>query len=185
MQFHCDHRTLKISMATLTDMTVVMPTYNDDPSTLRIVLAAAASEPVEPPIVIVDMSSGGQVRRICDEFGNRIKLSSLPESTGVSDSRNRCVELASTRYITQLDSDVLPSPGWLDPLARKLSEPDVAVVASRILPQWLSAPPRLFKSRAAAPLLSIFDHGEETMDVVRVIGGSYSFDRELCTRSTL
>lgn len=162
----------------LTDMTVVMPTYNDDPSTLRIVLKAAASEPVEPPVIIVDMSTDDRLRHVCDEFGDRINYHHYPESTGVSDSRNRCVALASTRYITQLDSDVLPNHGWLDPLARKLREPDVAVVGSRVLPRWLADPPRLFKSRAAAPLLSIFDLGEETTDVPRLIGGSYSFDRE-------
>lgn len=166
-------------MPALTDMTLVMPTYNDEPSTLRVVLKAAASEPIKPPVIVVDMSTNDRVRHVCDEFGDRISYHHYPESTGVSDSRNRCVALASTRYVTQLDSDVLPNQGWLDPLARKLREPDVAVVASRILPQWLAEPPRLFKSRAAAPLLSIFDHGEETIDVVRVIGGSYSFDREL------
>lgn len=165
-------------MPALTDMTLVMPTYNDEPSTLRVVLKAAASEPIEPPIIIVDMSTDDRIRHVCNEFGDRVSYHHYPESTGVSDSRNRCVALASTRYITQLDSDVLPNHGWLDPLARKLREPDVAVVASRILPQWLAEPPRLFKSRAAAPLLSIFDHGEETIDVARVIGGSYSFDRE-------
>jgi glycosyltransferase involved in cell wall biosynthesis len=165
--------------ASLTDMTIVMPTYNDEPSTLRLVLKAAASEPVEPPVIIVDMSTDNRIRHVCDEFGDRISYHHYPESTGVSDSRNRCVALASTRYITQLDSDVLPNHGWLDPLARKLREPDVAVVGSRVLPRWLATPPRLFKSRAAAPLLSIFDLGEETINVVRLIGGSYSFDREL------
>jgi glycosyltransferase involved in cell wall biosynthesis len=166
-------------MPVLTDMTIVMPTYNDEPSTLRLVLKAAASEPVEPPVIVVDMSTDDRLRNVCDEFGDRISYHHYPESTGVSDSRNRCVSLASTRYITQLDSDVLPNHGWLDPLARKLREPDVAIVGSRILPQWLATPPRLFKSRAAAPLLSIFDLGEETIDVIRLIGGSYSFDREL------
>jgi glucosyl-dolichyl phosphate glucuronosyltransferase len=163
----------------LTDMTVVMPTYNDEPSTLRLVLKAAASEPVEPPVIVVDMSADDRLQRVCDEFGDRISYHHYPESTGVSDSRNRCVALASTRYITQLDSDVLPNHGWLGPLARTLREPDVAVVGSRIMPQWLAKPPRLFRSRAAAPLLSLFDLGEDTMDVVRIIGGSYGFDREL------
>jgi glucosyl-dolichyl phosphate glucuronosyltransferase len=166
-------------MPVLTDMTIVMPTYNDEPSTLRVVLKAATSEPVEPPVIVVDMSTDDRLRQVCDEFGDRTSYHHYPESTGVSDSRNRCVALASTRYITQLDSDVRPDPGWLNPLAQKLREPDVAVVGSRILPQWLANPPRLFKSRAAAPLLSIFDFGEETIDLVRLIGGSYSFDREL------
>lgn len=166
-------------MPTLTDMTLAVPTYNDKPSVLRTVLKAAASEPIEPPVIIVDMSTDDRVRHVCEEFGDRVSYHHYPESTGVAASRNRCVALANTRYVTLLDSDVFPHHGWLDPLARKLLEPDVAVVASRILPQWRAEPPRLFKSRAAAPLLSIFDLGEETIDVVRVIGGSYGFDREL------
>jgi len=163
----------------LTDMTLALPTYNDEPSILRVVLNAAASEPIEPPVIVVDMSTDDRVRRVCEEFGNRIRYHHYPESTGVSASRNRCVALAGTRYVTLLDSDVRPNHGWLGPLARKLRDPDVAVVASRIMPHWLAKPPGLFTSRAAAPLLSLFDLGDETIDVVRVIGGSYGFDREL------
>ncbi len=166
-------------MPELTDMTLALPTYNDEPSVLRLVLDAATSAPVKSPVIVVDMSTDARVRNACEEFGDRISYAPYPESPGVSASRNRCVELSDTRYVTLLDSDVLPSSGWLDPLARTLREPDVAVAGSRILPQWQTRPPRLFKSVAAAPLLSIFDLGEETIDVVRVIGGSYGLDREL------
>ncbi len=166
-------------MTALADMTLALPTYNDDPSVLRVVLSAASAEPIANPIIVVDMSTNDGVQRVCREFGGRISYHHYPESTGVSASRNRCAALATTRYVTLLDSDVLPTPGWLVPLARVLSESDVAVVASRILPQWQARPPRLFKSRAAAPLLSIFDLGDETIDVLRVIGGSYGFDKEL------
>jgi glycosyltransferase involved in cell wall biosynthesis len=162
----------------LTDMTLALPTYNDEPSTLRLVLAAATDETIQP-LVVVDMSTDDRVQRVCEEFDSRVAYHHYPESTGVSASRNRCVHLAATRYVTLLDSDVLPSPGWLEPLANALREPDVAIAGSRILPRWLADPPRLFTSRAAAPLLSLFDLGEETIDVVRVIGGSYGVDREL------
>jgi GT2 family glycosyltransferase len=163
----------------LTDMTLALPTYNDEPSVLRTVLKSATAEPVAAPVIVVDMSTDDRVRRVCGEFGKRISYHHYPESTGVSASRNRCAALASTRYVTLLDSDVRPTQGWLAPLAEALHNPDVAVVASRILPQWEAPPPHLFKSRAAAPLLSIFDLGDHTIDVLRVIGGSYAFDREL------
>jgi GT2 family glycosyltransferase len=166
-------------MSALTDMTLALPTYNDDPAILRMVLKAAAREDVEAPVIVVDMSTDDRVKSVCQEFGARVDYHHYPESTGVSASRNRCVALASTRYVTLLDSDVVPDQGWLTPLARKLREPDVAVVGSRIFPRWQARPPRLFKTRAAAPLLSIFDFGGETLDIVRIIGGSYGLDREL------
>lgn len=129
------------------------------------------------PIVVVDMSTDDRVKRVC-EGRAAVNYNAFPESGGVSHSRNRCVALAQTRHVVFLDSDGFPEPGWLEPLAEALGRDRVAVAGSRILPAWESRPPRLFGAATASDWLSLFDLGDEPLDVPRIMGTCYALDRE-------
>lgn len=169
----------RIRLAAMPDVTVAIPTFNDDPAVLaRVLEGAVAGSPVRP-VIVVDMSTEEGVRRTCERFGNAVRYHAFPESGGVSHSRNRCVELAETRYVAFLDSDAFPEPGWLVPLVERVAEDDVAVAGSRILGAWERRPPRLFRTVPASDWLSLFDLGPESADVPRIIGTSYAIDREL------
>ena len=102
----------------------------------------------------------------------------FPESGGVSHSRNRCIELASTRYVTFLDSDAFAEPGWVAAQRARLDEERVAVVGSRILAAWESRPSRLFRTVTASDWLSLFELGDQPLDVPRIMGTSYAVDTE-------
>jgi GT2 family glycosyltransferase len=159
------------------ELTVAIPTFNDDPEVFARVLEAAVAAGGPPP-VIVDMSTRPGVREVCERFGERVRYDAFPGSGGVSHSRNRCVELAATRHVAFLDSDAFPEPGWLEPLARRLDQDRVGVVGSRILAAYERRPPRLMTTVTAADWLSLFDLGAEAIDVPRIMGTSYALDRE-------
>jgi GT2 family glycosyltransferase len=159
------------------DLTVAIPTFNDDPRVFERTLAGALAGSSSRPLV-VDMSTERAVRDACARHPGRVRYEPYPESGGVSHSRNRCVELAETRWVAFLDSDAFPEPGWLTPLAERLAEKDVAVVGSRILGHWERPPGCLFRSAPAADWLSLFDLGPDPLDVPRVMGTSYALDRE-------
>ena len=158
------------------DLTIAIPTYNDDPAVLARVLDAATAPAV--PVVIVDMSADDRVQRVADGRDG-VLYHAFPDSGGVSHSRNRCLELAGTRYVAFLDSDAIPEPGWLEPLRKRLEADDVGVVGSRVLAAWDSPPPRLFRTVTASDWLSLFDLGPEPRPVPRIMGTSYAIDREL------
>jgi GT2 family glycosyltransferase len=160
-------------------VTIAMPTYNADDSVFRRVIEhALAGSPDDVPLVVVDMSTTDVVRRLCGEVGERVRYEWL-ESRGVSHSRNRCVELAETRYVAFLDSDAYARPGWLGPMLDQLTgEGGVAVVGSRIFPAFRGTPHRLMRTATASDWLSLLDLGERPLDIPAVIGTSYALDRE-------
>jgi glycosyltransferase involved in cell wall biosynthesis len=159
-------------------LTLAIPAYNDEEEVFARVLDLALTGWPEGPLVVVDMSTTDAVRRVCDARASRVRYHLFRESSGVSDSRNRCVELAETRYVAFLDSDGFPEPGWLKPLAMRLTEDRVAVAGSRILPFWEARPSWLMRSVPAGDWLSLFDLGDEPRDVPRIMGTCYAIDRE-------
>ena len=52
---------------------------------------------------------------------------------GPAAARNAGLAEATTPLVAFLDSDVLPTPGWLEPLLAHLADPAVGLVAPRIV----------------------------------------------------
>jgi glucosyl-dolichyl phosphate glucuronosyltransferase len=159
------------------NLTVAIPTFNDDPAIFARVLDLVAERAPGVPVVVVDMSTHDRVARVCDGRAG-VEYHPYPESGGVSHSRNRCLEVARTRYVTFLDSDAFPDPGWVDAQRRRLDDDGVAVVGSRILAAWEAPPPRLMHAVTASDWLSLFDIGDRPVEVPRIVGTSYAVDRE-------
>jgi GT2 family glycosyltransferase len=156
-----------------------MITRNDDPAVLGTVLDAAIAQSPGQPIVLVDMSTDDRVRRVCEERGEAVGYHHLPGSRGVSDSRNAVVGHVDTRYVLFLDSDAVPEPGWAAAMRGAFDRtPEAAVVGARVLPRWTSRPPRLFRTAFAGDFLSLFDLGDEPLEVPRIMGTSYAIDLE-------
>jgi GT2 family glycosyltransferase len=103
----------------------------------------------------------------------------FPESGGVSHSRNRLAHEARTRHVVYLDSDAFPQPGWIEAITERIANPDVAVVGTRILPAWERPPGALMTTVTASDWLSLYDLGDEPLDVPVIIGTSYAVDLEL------
>jgi GT2 family glycosyltransferase len=156
--------------------TVAIPAFNPDPQVFQRVLGAVLS--LHRPVVVVDMSTDNRVIDLCRAGGSLVKYERFTQSTGVAQSRNRCVELSSSRYVVFLDVDAFPCGDWAAPMLRRLSEPDVGVVGARIVPAWRGRPPRLFQSYTAGIMLSLLDLGPTSIDLPVIIGTSYAVDRE-------
>jgi hypothetical protein len=163
----------------LPDVTPAMVTRDDPPEPLAAALDAALGERLREPIVVVDMSRGDGVRTLCAERGEAVRYVAAPDSQGVSDSRNRAVASARTRYLLFLDADALPRAGWAAAMRGAFDRVDgVAVVGARCPALWTERPPRLFRSAVAGDFLSLFELGDEPIDTPRIMGTSYALDLE-------
>jgi GT2 family glycosyltransferase len=162
----------------LEDLTIAIPAFDDDPGVFGRVLDLAIAHGDGAPIVVVDMSTQDGVRHACAARAAHVRHDAFPQSGGVSHSRNRCVALAASRYVTFLDSDAFAAPGWARAQRARLDDERVAVVGSRILGAFERRPPRLMRSVTASDWLSLLDLGDEPVDVPRIIGTSYAIDRE-------
>lgn len=162
----------------LQDLTVGIPTCDDDPAILGQALDAVAAEPIAHPTLVVDMSKGGAIRAAAEDRSEHVRYVAFPESGGTSDSRNRIVELAETRYLLLLDADAVPGPGWAEAMRGAFERSErVGIVGARILPVWSKPPPPLFRSTPALDFLGMLDLGPDPLLVPRVMGTSYALDR--------
>jgi GT2 family glycosyltransferase len=156
------------------DATIAIATLSPDPVDFREVLERAVS--ADRPVLVVDMTPDDSVREAC-AFDDSIEYHAFKESTGLSDSRNRILDLAATKIVVFLDSDAFPHGDWVSPLVARLEEPGVAIVGARVVPRWSTRPPRLFRSGIAGFWLSAYDLGSATLEVPFIVGTSFALDR--------
>src|SRR5262245_17787255 len=162
------------SATVLPDVTVGLPTYDDDTALVARLLDAVLGEPIAQPPIVVDMSRGDGIEAVAAERP-RIRYVRYRDSAGTSDSRNKVVELTETRYLLFVDADAVPDPGWATKMREGFVD-DVAVVGARCLPVFPTRVPPLFGSAAALDLLGMFDLGDEPLTVPRIMGTSFAID---------
>lgn len=62
---------------------------------------------------------------------------------GAAAARNDGLKRARNELVVLLDSDTVPQPGWLEPLLAHFNDPEVDIVAPRIVPHEVKRPGRL------------------------------------------
>lgn len=160
----------------MNDVTVGLATFDDDAVLLAQVLDAVLGEPLEEAPIVVDMSRADAIEALAAPRP-RIRYVRYRESAGLSDSRNRIVELTGTRYLLFVDADAVPAPGWAERMRRGFVD-DVAIVGARCVPVLPPRVPALFRTAAALDLLGMFDLGDEPLTVPRIVGTSFAVDLE-------
>ena len=114
------------------DVTVVVPVKDRTDAVARLI---AALPPDLGGVIVVDDGSAdphallaavhGPARRRCTE----VRVLRHDHPRGPAAARNAGLAAATTPLVAFLDSDVLPTPGWLDPLLAHLADPAVGLVA--------------------------------------------------------
>ena len=163
----------------LDDLTVGMCTYDDDVGVLARALECVLAEPLTERPIIVDMSRSSGVRDLTASFGARIRYEPFEASQGLSDSRNRLVDVVGTRYLLMLDADAIPEPGWAASMRGVFERrSSAAVVGGRCIPEWSGRRPALFNAVPALDFLGMFDLGDRAIEVPRVTGTTFAIDLE-------
>jgi GT2 family glycosyltransferase len=115
-------------------VTVAITNWNGEAYLRDCLRAVAALEhPVEEVIVVDNASTDGSRRLVEEEFP-KVSLVALPENRGPGPARNASFRAARTRYLFQIDNDVLVTPGCLGPLVEALAaDPKAAIAEPRAL----------------------------------------------------
>lgn len=104
----------------------------------------ADSSVVAREIVVVDNGSTDTteavVRAVAARSPHPVRYVREPR-LGTSHARNAAVAAARGDLILFADDDVLVCDGWADALVAGFDDPEVALVAGRILPKWPHEPP--------------------------------------------
>jgi mycofactocin system glycosyltransferase len=111
------------------DVTVVVP-VRDRPEQLRRLLTSLDGLSC---IVADDASADASLTEEIARKGGASFIA-LPVNQGPSSARNIGLAVATTPLVAFIDSDCVPSEGWLSPLLGYFDDPLVAAVAPRIVP---------------------------------------------------
>jgi len=84
-------------------------------------------------MIVVDDGSAdpAAVRAVAERAGAAVLRHAAPR--GPAAARNAGLAAATTPLVAFLDSDVVPEPGWLEPLLARMADPAVGLVAPRIV----------------------------------------------------
>lgn len=115
------------------DVTVVVP-VRDRPSELgRLLAALAETAPSCARVIVVDDGSSDSAACRAVARGAGAEVIRRDDSGGPSAARNAGLAAADSDVVVFLDSDVVPEPGWLQPLLTQFADPTVASAAPRIV----------------------------------------------------
>lgn len=98
-------------------VSIIVPVYNAEAGLRRCVESVLNQEFTDFELLLADDGSQDASGALCDEFAaadNRVRVFHK-ENSGVSDTRNFCIEQAQGRYLQFLDAD-----DWITPDATKL-----------------------------------------------------------------
>lgn len=143
------------------NLTVVIPVHEraDELDSCLAALGRAA------PVLVVDDGSADRdgIAAVCARHGARVLR--REQAGGPAAARNAGLAAAETELIAFIDSDVVPSPGWLAPLVAEFADPTVAAAAPRVLPLERPDAETGFRERFVASR-SPLDMGSRSGDVV-------------------
>jgi mycofactocin system glycosyltransferase len=112
------------------DVTIIVPVHNRA-ALLDRCLAALGSE---HPVIVVDDAStdAAAIAAVASEYGARVIRRDV--NGGPAAARNAGLTAVATEYVAFIDSDCVPSAGWIGTLAGHFRDPLVAAVAPRVVP---------------------------------------------------
>ena len=106
----------------------IIPVYNGADTICRAIDSVIAQGYEDLEVIVVDdASTDGTVSLVKEQYGNRVKVISLPENSGSSVARNAGMAAATGDYIAFLDADDSWGPGKIDAITEVLRKrPDIA-----------------------------------------------------------
>ena len=108
-------------------ISIIVPVYNVEKYLSRCIDSILSQTFTDFELILVNDGSPDNCGKICDDYAtkdNRVKVIHK-ENTGVSDSRNKGLDIANGRYITFCDSDDYVDDDWLERLYKGTIRYDV------------------------------------------------------------
>lgn len=116
---------------TAQDISLYIPCYNAE-ATIDKSLEGVFAQTVAPlRIILVDDGSSPPLS-IDEKYRDKVEILLQPSNMGLSAARNRALSEIKTPLVAALDSDVVPSPRWLEILLDTMNNFDIAGAGGRL-----------------------------------------------------
>ena len=111
-------------------------------NTLRSLEAMRVPSTVIWRLIVVDNGSTDETQTVCASFAGRLPIESVVEAkSGLSNARNRALQLATGDYLVFTDDDVIVEADWLTAFVdATLAWPEAQVLGGPIIPNFPREP---------------------------------------------
>ena len=160
-------------------ISVIVCTYDDPIIFINKCLNSLLSQEKIYEIIVVDSSKKDDIKKFCESLkDDKIKYI-YTEPKGLSEARNKGMEMAKKDIVAFTDSDCIIDMNWAKHIETSFSD-NVAIVGGKVLPRWLVNHNKILScSTIAQGFYSLFDMGEELKDVEQIFGGNFAINRNL------
>ena len=160
-------------------ISVIISTYDDPINLVSQCIDSLLPQEKIQEIIVVDSSKKDDIKKFCYSLNND-KINYIYTSPkGLSDARNKGIKIAKNRIVVFTDSDCIADNDWAKNICNSFSK-NVAIIGGKILPKWYIRPNKILsKSIIAQGYYSLFDLGEEMIEVDQIYGGNFAVDLNL------
>lgn len=160
-------------------VSVIICTYNDRIDILEQNLVSIVGQlRRKDDIHLIDMSSNDKIKNLASKY-KVVKYISFKESRGLSESRNKGLELAKNPIVAFDDADAIPQQSWLQEISKAFDIKAIAIAGGKIIPLWEKLPPIwLAKPSIKNDFFSMLDLGDEPKITDRIIGANFAIHKE-------
>ena len=162
-------------------ISVIISTYDDPIDFVSQCINSLLFQEKIYEIIVVDSSKKEDIKKFCNSLENRKINYVYTPPKGMSDARNKGMNIAKKNIVAFTDADCIVDKNW----AKNIFFPfeignDIAIVGGKVLPKWISKPNNiLYNSAIAQGFYSSFDMGEELIEVHQIFGGNFAINRSL------
>lgn len=185
------------------EISVVISTYDDPIDFVKQCIGSLFQQEKISEIIVVDSSKKDEIKRFCLSFGDRPfgdgsfgegidmkkdecekrkKITYLyTPPKGMSDARNKGVDIAKTDIVAFTDADCIIDNNWAYNISISFNKwENIAIVGGKVIPRWIARPNKiLYNSAIAQGFYSSFDMGEELKEVDQIFGGNFAVNKKL------
>lgn len=170
-------------------ISVVISTYDDPINFLGQCINSLLYQKEIYEIIVVDSSKSEEIKKFCHSLNNNNENNKInyifTPPKGLSDARNKGINIAKKNIVAFTDSDCIVDKNWAENICVSFDAIDnVAIVGGKIIPRWISMPNKiLYKSAIGQGFYSLFDMGDKLKDVDQIYGGNFAIDKNLIVGS--
>ncbi len=187
-------------------ISVIISTYDDPINFVEQCLSSLIFQEHIFDIVVVDSSKKDEIKKLCQSLSDndRNKNSKInyiyTSPKGLSDARNRGMNIAKKNIVAFTDSDCITDKNWAMNIftsfhnssnmgvknmgVKNMGVKNIGIVGGKVIPSWISEPNRILSGSAISQgFYSLFDMGKEIKEVDQIYGGNFAINKSLIKES--
>jgi glycosyltransferase involved in cell wall biosynthesis len=166
----------------MNELTVVVTRYKEnDGLAMRCLESLVVQHCARVIVLFLDQQESETIRKYCKNNSHEfvtLKYMRIPAKS-LSYARNEGIRKSKSKIIAFCDVDCKLESNWAAEILKTFQTFDVAIVGTKILPEWSKKPKWYHKSKFVLEFYSMLDLSNDYAQIDKVIGASFAINKNL------